>query len=342
METISRKAHKSFLLEHLIPYLFIYVLLAVVWYIFPQYSQLVIYIAFYMALGQAFNIFLGFTNYVCFGYTVFLALGMYGVALVIKWLSSSSGSPALGMASVLLEGFGLSVLLTSIVAIGVGAIALRLREAYFAIATIGLNQGIRFFIEGTGIWGGGGGLVISKDVVQLFGYGALSTISSYYADLLILTTAILSLIATWAVMHSRLGYGLIALRENEDTASVSGVNVTKYKLIAFVLSAVLAGMLGASKLLKDQAVFPAEGFSISYTVEAIVIVLLGGKGTMVGPIIGGLVYGSLKYYLTAMFPGLQLLMLAPVLIAIVLLFPTGIVGWLKKRYRGRLIDRMLI
>lgn len=342
LTTLGGRVSVYSLSRYLIPYLLVYFLLFVVWFLLPAYSQLVIYIAFYIALGQAFNIFLGFTNYVCFGYVAFMAMGMYGMALTVKWLNASAAGTSLSFLGLVFGGYGLSIIMSVVLAVAVGIIALRLREAYFAIATIGLSQGFRFLIEGSGIWGGSGGLIISRDIITLFGYSGLTLVSTVVADVLVLTTGMISLTVTYLITHSRLGYALQAVKEDEDVAKVFGVNATKYKLIAFTVSAALAGMLGAAKLLKDQAVFPPEAFSISYTVEAIIIVLLGGRGTLIGPIIGGIVYGSLKYYLTALLPGLQLLILAPVLIAIVLAFPAGIVGWLKKRFKGALIDRIFI
>ena len=120
-------------------------------------------------------------------------------------------------------------------------------------------------------------------------------------------------------------------------------NVTKYKITAFITSAVLAGLLGATAwALKLQYVYPEDVFEIHYTVEAIIIVLLGGAGTLLGPIVGGLIYGISKYYLAITLPGFQLLIFAPIIVAIIVLFPEGTIGILKKRVAGTPLQKFII
>jgi branched-chain amino acid transport system permease protein len=102
-------------------------------------------------------------------------------------------------------------------------------------------------------------------------------------------------------------------------------------------------MLGAAAwALKTPYVFPPEVFEIHYTVEAIIIVLLGGAGTLLGPVVGGLVYGVSKYYLAVTLPGFQLLIFAPIIIGIIILCPEGIIGVLKKRVRGTALERHIV
>ncbi|WP_440060300.1 branched-chain amino acid ABC transporter permease [Thermogladius sp. 4427co] len=295
----------------------------------PTYSQLMTFIGFYVALGLAYNIFLGFTNYVCFGYSVFIAAGLYGTALSFAWF----GAKASNLLVLLLLSLGLSFFISLLIAGVTGAISLRLKEAYFAIATIGLSQGIRFFVEGSKIWGGAEGIVVSKYIIETFGYEGLSFISTDLGDAIIYATAIIAILTTLFLMNSKLNYALMAVREDEDAAMVYGVNPLKARITAFILSALLGSILGIGKLLKDQAVYPADAFSLTYTLEALAIVLIGGKGTLLGPLVAGILYGALKYFLTALLPGLQMLIMAPILIAIVELFPTGFIGWLRLKYR---------
>jgi branched-chain amino acid transport system permease protein len=119
--------------------------------------------------------------------------------------------------------------------------------------------------------------------------------------------------------------------------------VTKYKIIAFITSASFAGLVGATSwALKTPYVFPPEVFEIHYTVEAIIIVLLGGAGTLLGPVAGGLIYGISKYYLSIFLPGFQLLIFAPVIIAIIVLFPEGVIGMLKNRIKDTALGRFVV
>jgi branched-chain amino acid transport system permease protein len=301
--------------------------------------QLMAMLAFYCALGQAFNIFLGMTGYVDFGYVAFLGVGTYGMALGITRLGHLAG-PGVGL---ILLGLALAVVLSTLLALVVGAVALRLQGAYFAIATIGVSEGLRFLIEGTNLWHGSAGIIFVAEMNQRFGRDLASALSTFWADVLVLLLAALAALVTLAYMRSKIGYALLALREDEEAARVMGIHVTKYKIVAFVTSASCAGWLGAAAwALKTPYVFPPEVFEIHYTVEAIVIVLLGGTGTLLGPVVGGLIYGLAKYYLAVVLPGLQLLLFAPLILGIMLMCPEGMVGVVQRRVRGTAFERYIM
>ncbi|MBW2064150.1 MAG: branched-chain amino acid ABC transporter permease [Deltaproteobacteria bacterium] len=315
----------------LIPVLLAYLVLFVIGTGMTGMWQLVGMLAFYCALGQAFNIFLGMTGYVDFGYVAFLGIGTYGMALGITRLAHFQG---LGLWIILL-GLALAVVMATLLALAVGAVALRLRGAYFAIATIGVNEGFRYLIEGARIWNGAEGIIFTAQMNEAFGRETASALSTFWADVIVLVLAVLAAVVTLLYMRSKIGYALTALREDEDAAKVMGINVTKFKIIAFITSASFAGLLGAvSWALKTPYVFPPEVFEIHYTVEAIIIVLLGGAGTLLGPVVGGLIYGIAKYYLSIILPGFQLLIFAPIIIIIIVAFPEGVIGVIKSRTRG--------
>jgi len=301
--------------------------------------QLVAMLLFYCALGQAFNIFLGMTGYVDFGYVAFMGVGTYGMALSITRLANVEGLGAMTIAI----GFLLALIMSTLLSLAVGAVALRLRGAYFAIATIGVNEGFRFLIEGARIWNGSEGLIFTAQLNQILGREAASSLSIFWADIMVLVIAALAAFVTLFYMRSKIGYALTALREDEDAAKVMGINVTKFKIIAFVTSACFAGLVGAASwALKTPYVFPPEVFEIHYTVEAIIIVLLGGAGTLLGPVAGGLIYGISKYYLSIILPGFQLLIFAPIIILIIVLFPEGVIGMLKNRVKDTVLARYIV
>ncbi len=311
-----------------IPLMIIYAILIAIGFTIPGMWQPIIFVIFYIAIGQALNIFLGLTGYVNFGYVALLGIGAYGMAVALGYYST-----AIGIAAILL-GFTLAVIFSVILSLAVGGVALRLRGAYFAIATIGVNEGLKHFIEGAKIWGGSEGIVLSGLLRKTFGVEFTNYLSTFVADVILIAIAIFAGLITLYILNNKIGYALIALREDEDAAKVMGINVTKYKMIAFVISSIIAALIGASSwTLKMTYVFPSDVFAINYTVEAIVIVMLGGAGTLLGPIIGGLIYGVLKYYLSVILPGFQLLILAPLLIIIVVAFPEGIVGYIKRKLR---------
>jgi branched-chain amino acid transport system permease protein len=300
--------------------------------------QLIGMLAFYCALGQAFNLFMGMTGYVDFGYVAFLGIGTYGMAIAISRFFDKGWG--LGL---LVVGLLMAIGMATLLSLAVGAVALRLRGAYFAIATIGVNEGLRFLIEGAKLWNGSEGIIFTGQMNTAFGREFANAISTFWADVMLFFIAALAAFMTLYYMRSKVGYALTALREDEDAAKVMGINVTKYKIIAFITSASLAGMIGAvAWALKLSYIFPPDVFEIHYTVEAIIIVLLGGAGTLLGPIVGGLIYGLSKYYLAIILPGFQLLIFAPIIIVIIVLFPEGTVGVLKKRVQGTFWEKIIV
>ncbi len=325
--------YSSFLLA-----LIVFAVLFAIGMVSPSMWQPIALIMFYIAMGQAFNIFMGMTGYVNFGYVAFLAIGSYGMALGVSRFYQTG----IGL-WLLFVGFALAIVMAAILSLLVGGIALRLRGAYFAIATIGVNEGLKYLIEGGKFWGGSEGIIISKPMRATFGRHLANSLSTFWADVFLFIIALLAAYLTFRFMHSRVGYALTAVREDEDAAKVMGVNATKYKLIAFIVSSCVAGLIGATTwCLKSTYVFPEDVFEISYTVEAIVIVMLGGSGTLLGPIIGGLIYGICKYWLAVLLPGLQLLILAPLIILIIVAFPGGIVGVIRERIRGTVLDQVIV
>jgi len=325
--------YSSFLLA-----LIVFAVLFAIGMVSPSMWQPIALIMFYIAMGQAFNIFMGMTGYVNFGYVAFLAIGSYGMALGVSRFYQTG----IGL-WLLFVGFALAIVMAAILSLLVGGIALRLRGAYFAIATIGVNEGLKYLIEGGKFWGGSEGIIISKPMRATFGRHLANSLSTFWADVFLFIIALLAAYLTFRFMHSRVGYALTAVREDEDAAKVMGVNATKYKLIAFIVSSCVAGLIGATTwCLKSTYVFPEDVFEISYTVEAIVIVMLGGSGTLLGPIIGGLIYGICKYWLAVLLPGLQLLILAPLIILIIVAFPGGIVGVIRERIRGTILDQVIV
>lgn len=316
----------------------VYLALLAAYLLFPGKSQLVAAILFYAVLGQAFNIFMGMTGYVDFGYVAFLAMGAYGMAFAFLYFND------LGWAAIAL-GYLFAAALAAMLSGVVGSIALRLRGAYFAIATIGVNEGIRYFIEGADIAGGSIGLFIVRSVKEGLGDDGFVLIATVGADMLLFALAIISVAATSLILSTRLGYALQAIREDEDAARALGINVTRYKIMAFMVSGVLAGMLGATFwTLKGGYVEPARVFQIHYTVEAIVIVMLGGAGTVLGPVVGAIVYQGLNYFLNVNVAplleslgvhavGIHLPFFALILLAVIVAMPEGVVGYVRSRIR---------
>lgn len=311
----------------IVPVLALYALLFAFGCVGDGNWQLVAQIAFYCALAGAFNMFMGLTGYVDFGYVAFVGVGSYGMAVAVSQYAESGPW-------VLAIGIGFSLLAATVLALTVGAVALRLRGAYFAIATVGVNEGMRYFIEGARLFRGSQGMLYSPEMNAAFSPAVANEIQTFWADVGIFAVALAAAIITLVFLRGKVGYALIAMREDETAAQAVGIPITRYKLTAFLASAILAGLLGAAKALKTPHLYPVDAFYVHYTIEAIIIVVLGGAGTLSGPILGAIVYSLAKYYLSIYWPGFQLLIFAPLIIAAVVLFPAGIVGNVKRWTAG--------
>ncbi|NAZ13917.1 MAG: branched-chain amino acid ABC transporter permease [Desulfurococcales archaeon] len=331
---------KGKIIDHtsLIIMIFSYIIIWMLKTSFPEYSQMLTLLLYYIAIAQAYNIFLGMTGYVDFGYVSYFGLGLYGMALGVSYASQNN----LSSSEAIILGMILSVILAGSVAGVVGGIALRLRGAFFAIATIGLSQALRYLIEGAKIWGGAEGIIIAKDLRKLFGEEGFSYATIILPDTGIFILAVATGIIMYLIRISRLGYGLLAIKEDEDAAKVFGVNTTLYKFVAFIISAVLTSLVGSMWTLKVTAIYPPESFNITFSVEFIVIVMLGGGGTVLGPLIGASIYSLSKYYLGVYLPGLQLTVFSIILLLIVLLFRQGIVGELRSfLYKHEIVRKII-
>lgn len=322
----------------LIPVYAAYLALFIVGRAMPGQWQLIAMLLFYCAIGQAFNIFLGMTGYVDFGYVAFVAMGTYGMALGI----TAFYQQGLGI-GIIFIGLILGGLFGALLSLAVGAVALRLKGAYFAIATIGVNEGFRFLVEGAKIWGGSRGIIFSGQMREALGRDLSSSISTFWADIGVLVIAAIAAFVTLYYIRGKVGYALMALKEDEGAARVMGINVTKYKIIAFITSSFFAGLIGSMAwALKNTYVFPGDVFNITYTIECIIIVIIGGAGTLLGPVVGGLVYGLSKYWLAVFLSGYQLLIFAPIVIIIIVLFPEGIVGIIRRRTKGTVWEKYIV
>lgn len=303
----------------------IYISLIALSIIRPDMSQTIAAIAFYMALGQAVNIFVGLTGYVNFGYAAFIAMGAYGLGIAIAYL------PQLGIWT-LPVGLLFGIALAGGLALAIGAVALRLRSAYFAIATIGINEALKDLIIGAGIWGGSSGLVLGYNMFQEYGRELALSLSTEGSTILILTTGFMAVVATYLLQSGEIGYALAAIRQDEDAAKVMGVNPTKYKLIAFTLSSVFSALLGSAAFpLAATQIFPDTAFKVDYILDGLAVMFLGGAGTVTGAVVGGLLYVPLRLLLGQILPAYQSLVTPLLVLAVILVAPRGIIGELRAR-----------
>jgi branched-chain amino acid transport system permease protein len=154
-----------------------------------------------------------------------------------------------------------------------------------------------------------------------------------------LIIAFVVVIISYIVLKTRLGYGLRAIKADEDVAEMMGVNTARYKRIAYALGAFFAGLAGGVVTLQFACSFP-EYFFIGRSVDMFVAIVLGGTGTVIGPMIGATLYWMVKDYLLISFPYFHLIIFGTILIILVLFFPGGIVGLLNRflKKKGRVLE----
>ena len=273
-----------------------------------------------MALASSLNILLGYTGYVSFGHIVFYGLGGY-----VGFYLISVHNVHLGIA--LLAG-GLSA---GILAFLLGRAILRLRGAYFALVTIGVNEAFRAFAKNFDPVGGPVGMTLNFQVYKSYG-NPNQALWLAYITLAILTLVVV--LVSYLVKTSRFGLGLMAIRENPDAAEVMGVDAPSAKTWAYVLSAVFPGMVGVLFFFKNGNIEPGDAFVLHQSIEWIVMVMLGGQGTVLGPIVGAAGYQRLRGLLlvSSVFKNIQLAVAGVLLLIIVLFVPAGVVGWLRGRF----------
>ena len=272
-----------------------------------------------IALASSLNILLGYTGYVSFGHIVFYGFGGYvGIYLLTGphwslWAAILAGGLASGILAFLL-----------------GTAILRLRGAYFALATIGVNEAMKAFVNNFDLFGGPTGITLNFSVYKAYGGAAHALQLSFYLGAAL---AALAILMSYAVRTSKFGLGLLAIRENEDAAEVMGVFAPNAKTWAYVLSAIIPGMVGVLFFFKNGNVEPHDAFPLHASIELLVMVMLGGQGTVLGPILGAFAYQGMRGFLVTsdFFKDIQLSVSGVLLLLIVLFIPAGAIGWLRHR-----------
>jgi len=273
-----------------------------------------------VGLASSLNILLGYTGYVSFGHIVFFGLGGY----TGFYLISEQGWPLIPAAL----GGGL---LSAFIALLVGLAVLRLRGAYFALATIGINEAARAFVSNFQPYGGATGLFVNFSAYEKYG-GAGEALWTTF--MLLWITVMVVLVVSFLVKHSRFGLGLMAIREDEDAAMVMGVKAPRAKTITYIISAFFPGVIGTLYFFKNGNIEPGDAFQLHMSIEMLVMVMLGGMGTVMGPLAGAVGYQWLRGYLltSPLFKNLHLALAGVILLLIVLFVPAGAVGWVRGRF----------
>jgi branched-chain amino acid transport system permease protein len=274
----------------------------------------------FVVLATAWNILGGYTGYVNFGSAAFFALGAYATVFMHKLYP-------LPIPLLILIGGGVS----GIVGLGMGYLTLRLRGAFFAIATLALAVVLQTLIVNWDYVGGSRGAYIIRP-------NEIALIGPYiqYLFLLMLALAVIALTIARGIERSQLGYGFATIRDDELAAEASGVPTLRLKLIATALSGALMGMAGAPFPYYIGYLQPSSAFGLEYAVNSIAMPMIGGTTSWVGPLIGAILLGSLQQLATVTISSaVNLLIVGLLLVAFVIIAPNGIIGLLQGWTRRR-------
>jgi branched-chain amino acid transport system permease protein len=265
----------------------------------------------------AYNLLLGFGRMLSFGHAAFFGSAAYATA----WLVSAH---AWGPGAAVFAG----LLLAAALGLAIGALAIRRHGIYFAMITLGLAQLVYFVCLEAPFTGGENGLQ-GVPRGSLFGLLPLKSDRVMFYLVLVIFTAVFLFIRR--VVHSPFGQVLKAIRDNEPRAVSLGYQINRYKLLAFVLSATLAGFAGSLKALVFGFVTLAD-VQQSTSGEVVLMTLLGGTGTFFGPVVGAALVVTLQHYLSDVVGGWVTAIIGAIFVACVLSFRRGIVGELAARW----------
>ncbi len=273
----------------------------------------------FVVLATAWNILGGYTGYVNFGSAAFFALGAYSTVFLHKLYP-------LPIPLLIVIGGGVS----GIVGLGMGYLTLRLRGAFFAIATLALAVVLQTLIVNWDYVGGSRGAYIIRP-------SEIALIGPYiqYLFLVMLALVVIALTIARGIERSRLGYGFATIRDDELAAEASGVPTLRLKLIATTLSGALMGMAGAPFPYYIGYLQPSSAFGLEYAVNSIAMPMIGGTTSWIGPLIGAILLGSLQQIATVTISSaVNLLIVGLLLVAFVIIAPNGIVGLVQGWIRG--------
>jgi branched-chain amino acid transport system permease protein len=273
--------------------------------------RLLTFIFMWIGLAGSLNLLTGYTGYLDFGHVAFFGIGAYMTGILMVHL----GMP-------FLPAMLIGAILAAVMAVIVGIPTMRLRGAYFAIAMLAFAEAMKQVVmEFDRFTGGGNGLSLPIYTNYLF---------FYY---MMFATVILTIGVTYGFEKSKFGKALMAIREAELAAEVSGVNTFRCKLVAFGISAFIAGIIGGIYAYWMTFLYPGDAFSVLITMRMIIMAFLGGAGTLLGPVIGASFLAAVEEVLWAEFKYSYLIIVGFIVVFVVLVLPRGIVGLVKEKAR---------
>ncbi len=290
-----------------------------------SHMNLAILVLMAAQLGVAWNIVGGYAGQVSLGHAAFYGLGAYtSTILLVKfgvnpWIGVFCGG---GLAAALSLGFGWS--------------CFRLKGHYFAMATIAVAELVQIFFTEWEFGGAAVGLYVPTAHTGWLWMNFATKLPYYWLALGLL---LITLAVNWWVERSYLGYYFRAIKDEPDAARSIGVNIARYKQIALVLSAFLTALGGSLYAQKELYIDPNSVLSTALSIKMALVSILGGVGTLLGPVIGSVVLTSIEEFTRILFGGsgrgTDTIIYAALIIVIAVFYPSGIIGWWRNMIRRR-------
>lgn len=318
-------------MPHRLTFLICVALLAALPLLWPSpYALSVIAAAGIMIIAAiSLNLLLGFAGQLSLGQAAFFGIGAYTSALLSLGfdVSLGFGAPLVVDPKPVWFAFAMGIVVAGLFGWLLGKLAFRVRGAYFVIVTISFAQVMRMVALNWVDLTEGPMALTSIPPLTLWvpGEGVVNLVSKASTYWLVLAAGVVAYVLVARLVNSRAGRAIIALRENETLAKSIGIPVTRYLVIASVLSAAIAGAAGGLYAHTVRIIDP-EVFLFIYTITMVIMVIAGGKGTLAGPVVGGIIFGLLPEVLRGtVAPEVQWILYGSLMILILLFLPKGIV-----------------
>jgi branched-chain amino acid transport system permease protein len=277
--------------------------------------HLLLYAFMYISMASSWNILGGYTGYVSLGHNVFFAAGAYlaGILWVYQGISPFLIAPVAGI-------------LALMIGLIIGLITLRASGSAFIISTIALTMLASIILDKWELAGGANGLSLNLIDLPM----ATAKLPFYYAFLVL---AALTIYVSYRIRHSKFGLGLRAISQDETKAEVAGIPTNNYKILAFAISGLFVGMAGALWVYYLTYLRPGLFLNIGIAANLVLMSLIGGKGTVAGPVIGAVILIATNEFFVSQMgsSALNIVATGVLMILVLLFFPEGVIGTLKSR-----------
>lgn len=285
----------------------------------PHRQNFLILILMAAQMGVAWNIVGGYAGQVSLGHAVFYGIGAYTSTMLVLGLGLT---PWLGW----LAGGAVAVLF----ALAMGLPCFRLKGHYFAMATIAVAEIVQILVTNSDFLEGAVGLYLPMDRSGFAAMTFLSKLPYYY---IILGLLVVTVLVAWAIERSHIGYYFRAIKDEPEAARALGVDLTKYKLIALSVSAFLTAMGGSFYAQKEMFIDPGSVFATSVSIKIALVAILGGVGTLLGPVLGAGILITIEEYSRVLFgstgSGTDMIIYAMMIILVAVFSPSGVLGLLQ-------------